>query len=217
MVGLIYTFKNKENGKEYIGQTIQPIEVRDYAHYYEAFNQNKEGKFNNALRKYGKGGFIRSILHTVEENDPKILIDKLNELEDLEITKRDTIKNGYNSIKGGRNYVKTCGKTISESKFNGVYKNSNIIEQYTKDGILVGTYNSAMQAERAVNGDNGHILAVCRGKRKTHKGFIWKFGHVKSGELLESLTQEDNQQPSSLNDIEVKEKVQRLTVEESNQ
>ena len=182
MIGLIYTFKNKENGKEYIGQTIQPIEVRDYAHYYEAFNQNKEGKFNNALRKYGKGGFIRSILHTVEENDPKILIDKLNELEDLEITKRDTIKNGYNSIRGGRNYVKTCGKTISESKFNGVYKNSNIIEQYTKDGILVGTYNSAMQAERAVNGDNGHILAVCRGKRKTHKGFIWKFGHVKSGE-----------------------------------
>ena len=110
MIGLIYTFKNKENGKEYIGQTIQPIEVRDYAHYYEAFNQNKEGKFNNALRKYGKGGFIRSILHTVEENDPKILIDKLNELEDLEITKRDTIKNGYNSIRGGRNYVKPAEK-----------------------------------------------------------------------------------------------------------
>lgn len=54
MTGLIYTFTNKENGKEYVGQTIQPIEVRDYAHYYEAFNQNKGGKFNNALRKYGK-------------------------------------------------------------------------------------------------------------------------------------------------------------------
>lgn len=58
MTGLIYTFTNKENGKEYVGQTIQPIEVRDYAHYYEAFNQNKGGKFNNALRKYGKGGGI---------------------------------------------------------------------------------------------------------------------------------------------------------------
>jgi hypothetical protein len=65
MTGLIYTFINKENGKEYVGQTIQPIEVRDYAHYYEAFNQNKGGKFNNALRKYGKGGFIRSILHKI--------------------------------------------------------------------------------------------------------------------------------------------------------
>lgn len=48
-----------------VGQTIQPIEVRDYAHYYEAFNQNKGGKFNNALRKYGKGGFIRSIVHEI--------------------------------------------------------------------------------------------------------------------------------------------------------
>lgn len=216
MIGLIYTFKNKENGKEYIGQTIQPIEVRDYAHYYEAFNQNKGGKFNNALRKYGKGGFVRSILHTVESENAQELIDKLNELEDIEIIKRDSINNGYNTLRGGRNYIKQYGNSISKTKFNSVYKNSNIIEQYTKEGELVAIYNSAMQAERAVNGDNGHILAVCRGKRKTHKGFIWKFGHVKSGELLESLDK-DNQQPSSLNDIKVKEKVQRLTVEESNQ
>ena len=42
MTGLIYTFTNKENGKEYVGQTIQPIEVRDYAHYYEALIRIKE-------------------------------------------------------------------------------------------------------------------------------------------------------------------------------
>lgn len=65
MTGLIYTFTNKENGKEYVGQTIQPIEVRDYAHYYEAFNQNKGGKFNNALRKYGKGGFTEPLHATI--------------------------------------------------------------------------------------------------------------------------------------------------------
>lgn len=216
MIGLIYTFKNKENGKKYIGQTIQPIEVRDYSHYYEAFNQNKGGKFNNALRKYGKGGFIRSVLHVVRAENAQELIDKLNELEDMEILKRDSINNGYNTLRGGRNFVKTHGNSISKAKFNSVYKNSNIIEQYTKDGKLVATYNSAMQAERAVGGDNGHILAVCRGQRKTHKGFIWKFGHVKSDELLESLDK-DNQQPSSSNDMKVEEKVQRLTVEESNQ
>lgn len=196
MKGLIYVFKNKENGKEYVGQTIQPIEVRDYAHYYEAFNQNKGGKFNNALRKYGKGGFIRSIIHSIDCDSAEELIDKLNELEDMEILNRNTIKNGYNTLRGGRNYVKTCGKSISEAKFNMVYKNSHIIEQYTKEGKFVARYNSAMQAERAVNGDNGHILDVCRGKRKSHKGFIWKFGHTKSEELLES-PEVDNQQPNS--------------------
>lgn len=196
MTGLIYTFTNKENGKEYVGQTIQPIEVRDYAHYYEAFNQNKGGKFNNALRKYGKGGFIRSIIHKVTATTAEELIDKLNELEDMEILTRNTITKGYNTLRGGRNTVKTCGNSISKSKFNSIYKNSNIIEQYDKNGNLIATYNSAMQAERAVGGDNGHILAVCRGKRKTHKGFVWKFGHVKSDELLERL-EVDNQQPSS--------------------
>lgn len=214
MHGLIYTFKNKENGKEYIGQTIQPIEVRDYAHYYAAFNQFKQGKFYNALRKYGKGGFIRSILHTIEVTTAEELIDKLNILEDLEIVSRNTISNGYNTLRGGRNIIKTNGNSISKSKVNQVYKNSNVIEQYTKDGVLIAIHTSAMQAERAVNGDNGHILAVCRGQRKTHKGFIWKFGHVKSGELLGSL-EVGNQQPSSSNDIEVEEKVQRLIVEES--
>ena len=193
MTGLIYTFTNKENGKEYVGQTIQPIEVRDYAHYYEAFNQNKGGKFNNALRKYGKGGFIRSIVHEITADE---LIDKLNELEDMEILSRNTITNGYNTLRGGRNTVKTCGNSISKSKFNSTYKNSNTIEQYDKSGNLIATYASAMQAERAIGGDNGHILAVCRGKRKTHKGFIWKFGHVKSDELLERL-EVDNQQPNS--------------------
>lgn len=187
MTGLIYTFTNKENGKEYVGQTIQPIEVRDYAHYYEAFNQNKGGKFNNALRKYGKGGFIRSIIHKVTATTAEELIDKLNELEDMEILTRNTITKGYNTLRGGRNTVKTCGNSISKSKFNSIYKNSNIIEQYDKNGNLIATYNSAMQAERAVGGDNGHILAVCRGKRKTHKGFVWKFGHVKSDELPTSL------------------------------
>ena len=196
MKGFIYTFVNKQNGKEYIGQTIQPIQERDYQHYYDAFNMNKHNKFCNALRKYGKGGFIRQILHTVEADTAEELFDKLNKLEDEEIISRDTIKNGYNSMRGGRNFKREYGKTISESKFNSVYKNSNIIEQYSLDGKLINTYKSAMQAERAINGDNRHILAVCRGQRKTHKGFIWKFGHVKSDELLGS-PEVDNQQPNS--------------------
>lgn len=190
MVGLIYVFKNKINNKEYVGQTTQLIKVRDYSHYYEAFIIGLSGKFNNALRKYGKDGFIREIIHTIEEDDFNILLDKLNKLEDEEIIKRDTISNGYNTLRGGRNIPrKEFGKNISASKFNSIYKNSNTIEQYTIDGKLLATYESAMQAERATGANNGHILKVCRGYRKTHKGFIWKFGHVKSGELLENSTE----------------------------
>lgn len=82
----------------------------------------------------------------------------------MEILSRNTITNGYNTLRGGRNTVKTCGNSISKSKFNSTYKNSNTIEQYDKSGNLIATYASAMQAERAIGGDNGHILAVCREK-----------------------------------------------------
>lgn len=187
MKGIIYTFVNKQNKKEYIGQTIQKIEVRDYGHYYEAFNQNLGGKFNNALRKYGKGGFIRNILHEVECDTAEELIDKLNELEDLEINKRNSIKLGYNTLKGGRNTPNKNGKNISKSKINQVYKNSRPIEQYDLNGNLIKVFKTSMQAQRETNSNNGHILKVCNGLRKTHNGFIWKFGHIKSDELPEHL------------------------------
>lgn len=191
MKGLIYTFINKENGKEYIGQTIQEFNVRYYAHIYSALKLKQGGKFYNSLRKYGKEGFETKIIHEIETENIDYLIDELNKLEALEITKRNSIKNGYNTLEGGRNVIKNNGNNISEAKMNQVYKNSNIIEQYDLEGNLIATFNSTMQAQRATGANNGHILKVCQGLRKTHKGFIWKFGHKKSGELLEHLEGKD--------------------------
>ena len=43
-----------------------------------------------------------------------------------------------------------------------------------KDGKLVMTFQSTMEAGR--NGFcQGHIAACCRGERKTHKGYTWKY------------------------------------------
>ena len=43
-----------------------------------------------------------------------------------------------------------------------------------KDGNLVMTFPSTMEAQR--QGFNfGNVAACCRGKRKTHKGFEWKY------------------------------------------
>lgn len=193
MKGLIYTFTNKENGLVYVGQTIQEFEVRYYAHIYQALRTKVHNKFYNAIRKYGKESFITEIIHVVESDDINYIIDELNRLEIIEIHNHDSLKNGYNSQDGGRgkiDYVKR-GKTIGEAKMNSEYKNSNIIEQYDLKGNLVNTFGSTMQAQRATGANNGHILKVCRGQRKTHKGYIWKFGHIKSGELQEHLEGKD--------------------------
>lgn len=185
MIGLIYTFTNKENGLQYVGQTYKDINVRVYQHLYDATKRNCGGKFYNAIRKYGIDSFDIDILHKVECGDINELVGILNKLEYDEINYRNTITNGYNTERGGRNSNYRNGDKISKTKLNSVYSNSNPIEQYDLDGKLIATYETTMQAQRATGANNGHILKVCRGIRKTHKGFIWKFGHIKSGELRE--------------------------------
>lgn len=51
---------------------------------------------------------------------------------------------------------------------------SKQVYQYTMDGELVKIWLSSAECGR--NGFNrGHIVECCNGKRKTHKGFIWRY------------------------------------------
>ncbi len=49
------------------------------------------------------------------------------------------------------------------------------IGQYDKDGTLIKIYESAVEASKAVDGDNSAIRKCCNGKLKTYKGYFWKF------------------------------------------
>ena len=49
-----------------------------------------------------------------------------------------------------------------------------LIEQYTKDGQLLRTYTSATEARQETGINDSHICAVCKGKRKTAGGYVWK-------------------------------------------
>lgn len=74
--------------------------------------------------------------------------------------------NKYNSNHGTRN------KRISVKNING--KCSKPILQLTETGEFLKEYPSLQEAGR--NGFNiGNICACCRGERKTHKGYIWKY------------------------------------------
>lgn len=59
---------------------------------------------------------------------------------------------------------------------------SKVVNQYTLQGEYVQTFSSSQLAARFVKPDSkniygvaGHITDVCRGKRKTAYGYIWKF------------------------------------------
>ena len=49
------------------------------------------------------------------------------------------------------------------------------VSQYTKDGVLVMTYESVRAAARATGAQFPNISACARGKKKTAGGYVWRF------------------------------------------
>lgn len=92
----IYSFKNRVNGKRYVGQS-QNLETRFNSHKNNHSNSNLKDyntKFYRALRKHGFDCFEYSILEECELADA-------NEREIFWVSYYDSYNNGYNSNKGG--------------------------------------------------------------------------------------------------------------------
>ena len=61
---------------------------------------------------------------------------------------------------------------LYEQKTN---KTAKAVAQYTLNGEFLREYPSAAEAARCLNLDSSTISKVCRGKNKTHGGFIFKY------------------------------------------
>lgn len=98
--GIIYSWLNTQNGKEYIGQTIH--EKRRYQEHKRAANE-KELMIDRAIAKYGWKSFKYSVIERIEGNDKKEVRERLNELEVKYIAERKThyTQGGYNVTWGG--------------------------------------------------------------------------------------------------------------------
>lgn len=62
---------------------------------------------------------------------------------------------------------------VAEKNTNGKY--SKPVLQYTLNGQFVREWLSAKQAEREGGFHQANICMCCKGKQKTHKGYIWKY------------------------------------------
>lgn len=53
--------------------------------------------------------------------------------------------------------------------------NTKAVSQYTKDGVYIDTYMSAVVAEQKTRVCHKHIGCVCKGNRKSTGGFVWRY------------------------------------------
>lgn len=52
---------------------------------------------------------------------------------------------------------------------------SKKVEQYSTDDEFIKQYDGVNEAARVTNTHSSHISAVCKGKRKTANGYIWRY------------------------------------------
>ena len=108
-MGIIYKVTNQENGKIYIGQTIQTLNERKNKHYYKARQEEYTTHFINALRKYPEEVFIWEIIDEAETQEA------LDEKEKYWIAYYNSVEEGYNTKDGGQaivvtdKFLKQCG------------------------------------------------------------------------------------------------------------
>ena len=98
VTGYIYRIDNLENGKFYIGQTIQTILKRWNDHVSDTKNLSDDMVIHLAMRKYGIDMFTIEPIHTIEAETKTELKERLNEREIQVIAE---LKPDYNTAKGG--------------------------------------------------------------------------------------------------------------------
>ena len=89
----VYIVTNTFNGKQYVGETVNP-DTRWGAHVYGA-NNSSQTKFARAIRKYRSDAFKFELVAGF------LTQDDAYDFETQLIRELDTVKNGYNSNEGG--------------------------------------------------------------------------------------------------------------------
>lgn len=180
----VYVHVNLINGKKYFGITTHEPEKR----WQNGNGYYNNAHFTNAIKKYGWDGFAHYVLY---RNIPINIAKNIEEMLIKEHFTHDP-RFGYNKTYGGeleRHTKESCQK-ISEAK-KELYKNhpeanpmygkfgadnptSKPVEAINPEtGERVYYFESMNDAGRA-GFSQGHVCECCNGKRKTHKGFVWR-------------------------------------------
>lgn len=178
----VYVHVNLINGKKYVGiTTMNPPEKR----WQNGYGYYRNAHFTNAIKKYGWNNFAHFVLY---ENIPIKIAKNIEEILIQEHFTHDP-RFGYNKTMGGELEIPTeeARQKMSEAKkCNNPMKRPEVVAKMVakrskpvvainaKTGLPSLYFVSAASARR-LGFNHRHIGDCCLGKRKTHKGYIWRY------------------------------------------
>lgn len=147
--------------------------IKEYNSFYHGYNMTEGGEDP----KYYKddNGEIKEWRHknaVLSEREVLDIIERLKLGESIcQIGKDYSVK--YTAINDIRTH-KTW-RYLTEGIIFPKYNNKKAIDMYNRDGTLIGTFDSASDIEKEYHINKKHICKVCKGKKKTAGGYVFKY------------------------------------------
>lgn len=95
--------------------------------------------------------------------------------EGLSFGNQTSFKKGNKPWNTGKHHSKETIEILRKVHLGKPSKKRIPIEQYSLDGKFINNFMGSYEAANSVNGQPIRVLDTCKGKRKSHKGYIWKF------------------------------------------
>lgn len=146
---IIYKVENIFTNEVYIGATTKTLDERRNDHLLKSMNDSNV-YFHKALNAFSSEAFVWTVIDTAYSTN------ELAKKETDYIYLYDSLKNGYNSDKGGG-----IKKTVYQ--FN------------IETGVLINSYEDLSSAANAVSANNKSISNACLHYNKTCKGYVWSY------------------------------------------
>lgn len=177
------------NGKVYIGITNQEPEQR----WNKGLGYQKQNRFFAAIVKFGWDNILHEVIAQVESQSEATRIEKILILSH----KANVPEYGYN-VQGGYvaqyHFHNDSSTDVSAQKpLDGRGKLSQHVAQYSKDGVLLATYNSMKEASILTGVNHGDICSCCQGRKSDGKakhtagGYIWKYVDETSNQFASAI------------------------------
>ena len=201
----IYQITNDINGKIYIGKTERTIQERWSEHCRDYLKRNYEKRpLYSAMKKYGIEHFHVELIEETDrpEEREKFWIEQKRSFktgynatlggDGKKYLDYDLIIATYKEVQSQTETARIVGcfndtvrmvlqqndiSTLSSEEVN-IAKNGLVVNQYDLYNNYIQSFPSAHAAANSL-GKKGvsHITDVCKGKRKTAYGFIWRFAN----------------------------------------
>lgn len=167
----IYKILNKNNGKSYIGSSINCLQRISKHKSLLKHNKHLNNYLQNSYNKNGIDNFEFSIIEICNENDLEIreqyYIDLLGNYNITKIVERN--------IPSETSKLKMSETRLKMHKLGLLSKTTKAILQYDLESNLIKKWESITEASSNLNISQSTILRVLNGTYKQGKGFIWRY------------------------------------------